>query len=174
MKQYRFIGLQLLINIFSMWLWESFLRKTIMKIWIPPLIDYAQITNLWFIIFFLSVNILFASIVISRQKKENHKIQNRGRGHSKGISVNIKKKLEKIRESILLTISEHPKSEIIEIAEILSIKPDIAAFHIKELEVSKFVKVAHIQGSNWENIPYREEWSTDQIGQGYLIHHKLI
>ena len=107
-------------------------------------------------------------------KNKKLKIQNRGRGRSKEISVNIKKKLEKIRESILLTISEHPKSEIIEIAEILSIKPGIAAFHIKELEISKFVKVAHMQGSVLDDILYREEWSTDQIGRGYLIHHKLI
>lgn len=34
--------------------------------------EYAKISNPWFIIFFLSVNVLFASIVIRRQKKENH------------------------------------------------------------------------------------------------------
>lgn len=70
MKQYKFIVVQFLINILSIWFWESFLRKTIseMKIWMVPLMEYAQISNPWFIIFFLSVNILFASIIIRKQK----------------------------------------------------------------------------------------------------------
>ena len=76
MKHYKFIGYQFLINILSIWLWESFLRKTIagMKTWMAPLMEYAQINNPWFIIFFLSVNILFTSIMILWQKK--HKKQN--------------------------------------------------------------------------------------------------
>lgn len=95
-------------------------------------------------------------------------------GRSKKTSVNIKKKLEKDRERILLAISKYPGLEDNELAERLSIGTEVAKFHLGKLKRSKFVKIAHIQSSTWENIPYREEWSTDHLGREYLIHHKLI
>ena len=95
-------------------------------------------------------------------------------GCSKKTDVNIKKKIEKNKENILLIISKHPKIIDAEIAELLSIGTDVVKFHLEELRKSKLAKIAHIQGSDWEGIPYREEWSTDQLGRKYLMHHKLI
>ncbi|MBA3019390.1 MAG: hypothetical protein KJ550_10820 [Proteobacteria bacterium] len=97
-----------------------------------------------------------------------------GSGRSKETAVNIKKKLEKDRERILLAILKYPKVEDVEIAGILSIGTNIAAFHLEELRRSKFVKVARIMGSEWEGIQSRTEWSIDHLGRKYLVHHKLI
>ena len=106
--------------------------------------------------------------------KKTDKLPHSGSGRPKETAVNVKKKLEKIRESVLLTISNNPNIVDAEVAELLSIGTDVAKFHLKELRKIKFSKVAHIQSSDWENIPYREEWSTDHLGRKYLMHHKLI
>lgn len=92
----------------------------------------------------------------------------------KAFPLNGKKRLERARETVLLTISNNPGSTDVEVAKFLTIGTDVARFHLEELKKVKFVKVAYKQGSDWENIPYREEWSTDQLGRKYLIHHKLI
>ena len=107
-----------------------------------------------------------------RDKKS--KIQNRKGTNYKEPAVNIKKKLEKVRGHVLLAISKYPGLEDNELAEKLSIGTEVAKVYLEELRKIKFVKVAHIQSSAWEGIPYREEWSTDHLGRKYLIHHKLI
>ena len=106
--------------------------------------------------------------------KENVKPSHSGRGHPKDTAVNVKKKLEKIRESMLLAISNNPNLIDAEVAVLLSIGIDVVKFHLEELRKIKFLKVIHIQGSTWENIPYREEWLTEHLGQKYLVRHKLI
>ena len=108
-------------------------------------------------------------------KKTTNPILPHGKnGLPKETVVDIKKKLEKDRQHILLTVSKYPKLEVVEIAKQLSIDADVAAFHLEELKKTKFARVLYIQGSAWDNIPYREEWITDQLGREYLIHHKLI
>ena len=111
---------------------------------------------------------------VTAKKEDANKIPNRERSRSKETVVDIKKKLEKDRQHILLTVSKYPKLEVVEIAKQLSIDADVAAFHLEELKKTKFARVLYIQGSAWDNIPYREEWITDQLGREYLIHHKLI
>jgi hypothetical protein len=134
-------------------------------------IIFSALGLLCVIVFLL---IIIADIHSRGIDKKSDKLFHSGSVRSKETIVNIKKRLEKDRERILLVISEHPKSEIIEITKMLSVKLDVVAFHIKELEASRFIKVAHMQSSVLDDIPYREEWSTDQLGRKYLMHHKLI
>ena len=108
-------------------------------------------------------------------KKTTNPILPHGKnGLPKETVVDIKKKLEKDRQHILLTVSKYPKLEAVEIAKQLSIDADVATFHLEELKRTKFVKTAHIMGSVWDNIPSRTEWSIDHLGRKYLVHHELI
>ena len=107
-------------------------------------------------------------------EKKKDKLPHGKSNSPKEPAVNIKKRLKKDRESILVAISKYPKHEDIEVAKMLSVGTEVAKFHLEELRKIKFAKVIHIQGSGRENIPYREEWLTDQLGLKYLVHHKLI
>ena len=89
-------------------------------------------------------------------------------------NINRTKKINPMQESVLLSISNNRGSTASEIASMLSIGNEVALFHLQELESIEFARVAYLQGSEWEGIPYREEWSTNQLGRKYLIHHKLI
>lgn len=70
MAIYKSIGIQIFVNLLSILLWESFVRTRLAEIntWIAPQIENASITNIWVIIFIVSVNILVVSILIRRQK----------------------------------------------------------------------------------------------------------
>ncbi len=118
-------------------------------------------------LFLLSIHLL---VHIARLKKN----QNAGISHSKKIAVNIKKKLEKEREQILLAVSKHPKITDTKLSELLSIEINVVAFHLEELKRIDYVKVLHKMGSRVRGLPSKEEWSVKHLGRNYLIHHELI
>jgi len=178
-----------LLNLLSATIWYSFvyiahtLLKAIKDYTMPP-----YIAHIGFVVIILVLNIWLGLFLNKRTNKKRpaltdtekaEKIPSKDierKNHPKKTTVNIKKRLEleKDRERILVAISKYPKHEVIEISKMLSIGIEVVKFHLEELKKIKFAKVLHIQGSTWENIPYREEWITDQLGREYLIHHKLI
>ena len=163
------VGVAFLLVPFAIFLYES-LKKIGLEYEIlskPEIRSILGLSVLCLLQFFLLIHLL---VYIAKLNKKSAG----GSAHSKKTAVNIKMKLEKDRERILLAISSHPKVVDTELAELLSIGVDIAAFHLEELRRSEFVQVAHIMGSEWEDIKYREEWSIDHLGRKYLIHHKLI
>jgi len=138
-----------------------------------PYIEAVQPYSLYFIfggIFLFTVPLWLKLI----KKVFADKLPHSSNDSPKEVAFNIKKKLEEVRERILLEVSKHPELEDNELAKRLSIGKDITAFHLEELKRSRCVTVDHIQSSAWKGTPYREEWSIDHLGRKYLIHHKLI
>ena len=166
----RFIvGIAILILPLAIFLHES-LKKFGLEYEILSKLEIRLILVLSILCLFLFLLLINLLVYIA---KLNKKITG-GSAHSKKTSVNIKKKLEKDKEHILVAISKHPKVVDTELAEILSIGVNIVAFQLEELRRLEFVRVAHIMGSEWEGIPSRAEWSIDHLGRKYLFHHKLL
>ena len=126
------------------------------------------------IIYFCVLTISNILIFYLLRDKKSDKLSNKKSIRSKEPVVNIKKRLEEIRERILIAVAEHSGIEDNELAKRLSIGTDVVAFHLEELREPKFVKAVYIMGSVWDNIPSKTEWSIDHLGRKYLVHHKLI
>ena len=76
-------------------------------------------------------------------------------------------RLEEVKEKILLFLTNSPETTTHQLANQLGIGPEVAAFHIEEMESEQIICGAYSAMTD-------ATYSLDQEGRGYLIKHGLI
>ena len=98
---------------------------------------------------------------------DNFKLKEKVANLEEQIAERHGQRLEEVKEKILLFLSNSPEATIHQLAHQLGIGPEVAAFHIEEMESKEIVYGSH---STMTDATY----SLDQEGRGYLIKHGLI
>lgn len=83
-------------------------------------------------------------------------------------------RLDESKERILRHVAEQLGKTSLEIAHSLKFGEPLILHHLEELLAYRYVKETHIQGSSWEDIPFRHEWNCDTEGRKYLAHYGLL
>ncbi len=100
---------------------------------------------------------------------EVSKLRDRVRELEDKITGNHSGCMEDVKEKILQVLAKRPDLETEAVAAVLNIGPEVAAFHLKELENKKFAYGAYTYG-----MIEPATWFLLQDGKHYLIAHGLI
>lgn len=76
-------------------------------------------------------------------------------------------RLEELREKLLQLLAEHPDITSQQIGRSAGINPQLATFHLTDMEGKGLVHASYFAGGD-------TEWSIAQDGLGYLVRHGLL
>ena len=83
-------------------------------------------------------------------------------------------KLSDVQEKLLLVLAEHERLEEDQLASVLGIGKQVAAYHAEELRKRNFVHATRFAGSEWTGAPPQTEWSIQHSGREYLVRRRMI